>query len=104
MNPAISIKNIEKKFNNVNIYDDLSFDIEEWKITAIIWPNGSGKSTLFNIISGIEKIDSGSVEKNNCEKYDFSYIFQNYRDSLLQESNSIKNEVLSKFLKVSNLI
>jgi ABC-type multidrug transport system ATPase subunit len=29
MNPAISIKNIEKKFNNVNIYDDLSFDIEE---------------------------------------------------------------------------
>ncbi len=41
--------------------DNCSFEIETGKITALIGPNGSGKTTLFNLISGIEKPEKGTI-------------------------------------------
>jgi osmoprotectant transport system ATP-binding protein len=56
------------QFNNVSHYygtaiaiDNLSFEIEDLKITAIIGKSGSGKSTLLQIINGLIKPSKGEV-------------------------------------------
>jgi phospholipid/cholesterol/gamma-HCH transport system ATP-binding protein len=60
-NPAISIKNVTKKFGDHTILNDLSFDIARNKITTILGFSGAGKSTLLKHILGIMSPTSGTV-------------------------------------------
>ena len=60
-NPAISIKNVTKKFGEHTILNDLSFDIARNKITTILGFSGAGKSTLLKHILGIMSPTSGTV-------------------------------------------
>lgn len=57
----IKINNIRKAFGGIIALDNCNLEIKEGKITAIIGPNGSGKTTLFNILSRLEKADSGEI-------------------------------------------
>ena len=63
----LSIKNICKSFNRLNVLDDISFTQKKGEIIALMGKNGTGKSTLLRIIARIMKADSGTVafkEKN----------------------------------------
>ena len=51
-----------KRFGGLIAVDDVSFEVHERTIKALIGPNGAGKSTLFNLITGFERADSGSVD------------------------------------------
>lgn len=51
--PAVSVDRLRVSFDDAVILDDLSFDIPNGKITAIIGPNGSGKTTLLRAILGL---------------------------------------------------
>ena len=73
----ISIKNINKKFNNKVIFENFNIDFYENQVNCIIGKSGCGKSTLLNIISGIIKNDDEKFE--TIEKYGVSYIFQDDR-------------------------
>ncbi len=63
----IKVKNIIKSYNfgKIEVLKDISFEITHGEFVIILGPSGSGKSTLMNIISGLEKADSGSVLVNN---------------------------------------
>ncbi|MCI5209149.1 MAG: ATP-binding cassette domain-containing protein, partial [Candidatus Electrothrix sp. ATG2] len=63
----LELHKVSKKFGGVTAVDDCTLRIQEGKITAIIGPNGSGKTTLFNLISGIEQADSGSIIFKGCD-------------------------------------
>ena len=91
MNTAISIKKINKSFGGTEILRDFDIDIEAGKITAVFGPNGSGKSTLLNILAGLVPKDSGEYSIKNGDKFKISYIFQNYRESLLPWRNNFEN-------------
>jgi ABC-type branched-subunit amino acid transport system ATPase component len=65
---ALEIKKIAKHFDGVHAVDHLSIGFEAGKITGLVGPNGSGKSTLINILTGIHKIDGGSVLISNAEE------------------------------------
>ena len=57
----IVLKNINKKFQNKEILNDISFHISENETVGIIGLNGAGKTTLLNVISGLIKPDSGFI-------------------------------------------
>ncbi|MGL5721015.1 MAG: ABC transporter ATP-binding protein [Brevinema sp.] len=59
---AIKMNNITKKFGSLIANDNISFQIEEGDIFAIIGENGAGKTTLMNILFSILPCDSGSIE------------------------------------------
>lgn len=74
---VISIKNINKKFNEKIIFKDFDINFYKNEVNCIIGKSGCGKSTLLNIISGIIPNDSENFE--TIEKYGVSYIFQDDR-------------------------
>lgn len=61
----LNINKINKSFyiknKKIEILNDLSYSFESGKFYAIMGRSGAGKTTLLNIISGIEKIDSGEL-------------------------------------------
>jgi ABC-type branched-subunit amino acid transport system ATPase component len=64
---VFKVQNITKEFDGIKALDDLSFEIEEKSIIALIGPNGSGKTTLFNIITGFLETDKGSISYKGKE-------------------------------------
>ena len=70
----VSVRNISKKFKDIQAIKNISLDIPQGVIFGLLGPNGAGKSTTINIISGLLVQDLGEVEimgstlKNN-EKY-----------------------------------
>lgn len=58
----ISMRNVHKSFGSQKVLDDLSLDIPEGKITAIIGPSGEGKSVLLKHLIGLLQPDSGQVD------------------------------------------
>lgn len=57
----ISVKNIEKSFDEKKVLNDISFDLTEGMITGLVGRNGSGKTTLLKIMCKIFDPDKGRV-------------------------------------------
>ncbi len=62
MPTILDIQNISKSFGSILAVNNASIKLEAGKIHGLIGPNGAGKSTLFNIVAGVYKPDSGTVE------------------------------------------
>lgn len=60
----LEVKNLSKSFGGIKAVRDVSIGIEENSISAIIGPNGAGKTTFFNLMTGIYKPDTGSINFN----------------------------------------
>ncbi len=60
--PAVSMKNISKRFGNIVANHSVDLDIQRGEILSLLGENGSGKTTLMNMLSGIYYPDEGSIE------------------------------------------
>jgi ABC-type branched-subunit amino acid transport system ATPase component len=58
----LEARNVSKAFGGIHALEDCSIAVEQGLITGLIGPNGSGKTTLFNIITGYERVDQGTVQ------------------------------------------
>ena len=65
----IKVKNLSKNFldgkKNLNVLNNISFDVKEGEIVTIKGPSGSGKSTLLSILGTLDHADSGEIFINN---------------------------------------
>ena len=57
----LSVRGITRRFGGLTAVDDVSFEVYEGTIHAVIGPNGAGKSTAFNLLTGFDRPDAGTV-------------------------------------------
>lgn len=58
----IEIKNLKKSFGNEMILKEISFNVEQGDVVAIIGNSGSGKSTLLRCLVDLERPDDGTIK------------------------------------------
>src|SRR3954463_14535968 len=82
---AISVKNVTKRFGDFVALDDVSIDVPDGGLTALLGPSGSGKSTLLRVIAGLEQPDDGQVlisgednTETRVQDRNVGFVFQHY--------------------------
>lgn len=60
----LDVRAVSKAFGGIQALNDVDMTIATGIVTGVIGPNGSGKSTLFNLITGIDRPDSGEIRFN----------------------------------------
>ncbi|NVJ53869.1 MAG: methionine ABC transporter ATP-binding protein [Campylobacteraceae bacterium] len=100
----ITIKNLNKFYGSTKVLNDISIDIKEGEIFAIVGHSGAGKSTLLRCINGLEDYSDGSLrvndkeiktlDKNNLREFrkKIGMIFQHF--SLIQRKTVYENVAL----------
>src|SRR3979411_3081461 len=61
MADALVIFGLSKRFGGLRAVQDVSFTVKENETVALIGPNGAGKTTSFNLMTGFQRPDTGSV-------------------------------------------
>jgi lipoprotein-releasing system ATP-binding protein len=101
----ISVKNVEKSYDTLQVLRGVNLDIAQGEIVAIVGKSGAGKSTLLHILGTLDRADKGEVvingkdisKLNNSQLADFrnknlGFIFQFHH--LLPEFSALENVIM----------
>ena len=58
---SIRVEHVNKRFGDFVALNDVSLDVPDGKLTALLGPSGCGKTTLLRVIAGLEQADSGRI-------------------------------------------
>lgn len=82
---AIEVNNVTKRYGDFHALEDVSVNVPDGSLTALLGPSGGGKSTLLRVIAGLEVPDSGVVRIAGQDvtsvvpqKRDVGFVFQHY--------------------------
>ena len=82
---SIVVENATKRWGDFTALDDVSINVRDGSLTALLGPSGSGKSTLLRTIAGLEQLDSGRVVISGSEvtaqpvqQRGVGFVFQHY--------------------------
>lgn len=76
----VQAKHLTKRFGELTVLDDVSFDVREGEFLCIVGPTGCGKTTFLNCLTGIYSTTAGEIQVDgkqiDCRKNNISYIMQ----------------------------
>jgi sulfate transport system ATP-binding protein len=82
---GINVENVNKNFGDFQALKDVTLDVPDGSLTALLGPSGSGKSTLLRLIAGLEEADAGRVLLNgrdvthmSVQERGIGFVFQHY--------------------------
>ncbi|MDE8157195.1 ATP-binding cassette domain-containing protein [Erysipelothrix rhusiopathiae] len=86
----IKIRNVSKRFKNLEIFEDVSLELSQGKIVGLVGENGSGKSVLMKMLCGYSKPTSESINVYG-ETLGVNRDFPSSVGVLINDSHFIKN-------------
>ncbi|MBI9047397.1 MAG: ABC transporter ATP-binding protein [Anaerolineaceae bacterium] len=60
--PIVEVKNLTKTYSDVQVVDNISFEIYQGEIFGLLGPNGAGKTTSIECIEGLRTADNGTIK------------------------------------------
>lgn len=66
----LKIENLKKSFGKTEVLKDISFEMNEGEVIAVLGSSGSGKTTLLRCVNFLEKADEGKIYVDNKLIYD----------------------------------
>ncbi|UWU70698.1 ABC transporter ATP-binding protein [Bradyrhizobium sp. NC92] len=61
LHPLLSLRGLTRRFGGLTAVDAIDLDLAKGELISIIGPNGAGKTTLFNLVTGLDRPDDGTV-------------------------------------------
>jgi sulfate/thiosulfate transport system ATP-binding protein len=81
----IDVRDVAKSFGDFSALEEVTLEVSEGSLTALLGPSGSGKSTLLRIIAGLETpdrgavlIDGADVTRARPQERGIGFVFQHY--------------------------
>jgi branched-chain amino acid transport system ATP-binding protein len=114
--PVLAVEGVRVRFRGVVALDGVDLDVAAGEVVGLVGANGAGKTTLFNVITGLQTAESGSVHfagrniSRDCAhrraRYGIARTFQ--RMNLVDQLSVLDNILLGAelhrgFLRVSGL-
>ncbi|NMF47006.1 ABC transporter ATP-binding protein [Pseudoalteromonas arctica] len=94
---SITLKQVTKNFDEVNVIKPLDLEIKDGEFIVFVGPSGCGKSTLLRMIAGLEDTTSGNIEIDGIDatktppaKRGLAMVFQSYA---LYPHMSVRNNI-----------
>ncbi|MBI4183880.1 MAG: ABC transporter ATP-binding protein [Proteobacteria bacterium] len=104
MEPKLAIRNLSKRFGDLQALEGINLEIAEHEFVCIVGPSGCGKTTLLRIIAGLETANGGEIlidgKGVRAPGADRGFVFQ--ADSLLPWRTVWKNAVIG--LEINGLV
>ena len=76
----VKVEHLTKKFDDLLVLDDISFEVKKGEFLCIVGPTGCGKSTFLNLLTQLIPASSGQIlldgEPANPKKHSISFVFQ----------------------------
>lgn len=81
-NIKVKVNHLTKKFGDLLVLDDISFDVKKGEFLCIVGPTGCGKTTFLNSLTKLYDITAGEILVNgepvDLKRHNIAYIFQEY--------------------------
>lgn len=78
--PKIVVNNLTKKFDDLLVLDDISFEVNKGDFVCIVGPTGCGKTTFLNLLVKLIEPTEGKIlidgEEADPKKHNISFVFQ----------------------------